>query len=420
MINTERAILAIAIQYPEHMETILTNCDDGFFKWVENQRIFEVVKGLHEGKSLADWETIIDLLKGEIPASWFAAMQDTLKGTYPMGLEPLLLEKIKLVKEDKAKRAILSEIQRELQGHRPDFDKLFELVNKGKVIKFIQEQADFQTAYNAYLEWKERRPTNIITGFPTFDRLTDNFDHGELVSVMGRTTTAKTWTALNILMYLMPHVDAKIGFFSMEMAKSALIERMMQLNFGLSRYDVHKERIAGRLDEKAFSDIHRDLNIYGRVYSVKEVERLVDRDGLKIIFLDYLQLMKMGEGKSIYEKTTYRMQETKEMAKNKGVMVFLMVQLSRKAEGGWIPVSIDMARESGAIEENSDFIIGTWDPSLKEGAPAKYDGQIRMKLLKNKRGPTMGITCSFSKISGRIHELEKEGELWVKKEPSNQ
>ncbi len=417
MINTERSILAIAIQYPEHIDTVLANCDDGFFKWIENQKIYETIKDLHEGKSLADWETIIDLLKGEIHASWFMAMQDTLRGTYPMGIESLLLEKIKLIKEDKAKRAILSEIQRELQGHIPDFDRLFDLVNKGKVIKFIQEQADFRTAYNAYLEWKERRPTNIITGFPTFDRLTDNFDYGELVSVMGRTTTAKTWTALNILSQLIPHADVrKIGFFSMEMAKSALIERMMQLHFGLSRYDVYRERIAGRLDDKEFSDMHRDLNVYGRVYSVKEVERLVDRDGLKIIFLDYLQLMKMGEGKSIYEKTTYRMQETKEMAKNKGVMVFLMVQLSRKAEGGWIPVTIDMARESGAIEESSDFIIGTWDPSLKEGAPEKYDGQIRMKLLKNKRGPTMGIRCSFSKVSGRIYELEKQGELWVRKE----
>lgn len=417
MINTERAILAIAIQHPEHVETVLVNCDDGFFKWVENQKIYETIKDLHEGKSLADWETITDLLKGEISASWFMAMQDTLKGSYPMGIENLLLEKIKIVKEDKAKRVILAEINKELLGHTPDFRRLQALVDKGMVIKFTQEEADFQTAYDAYIDWKERRPTNIATGFPTFDKLTDNFDHGELVTIMGRTTTAKTWTALNILNRLISHVDAKIGFFSMEMAKSALIERMMQLDFGLSRYDVHKERIARRLDEKEFFDKYRDLNVYGRVYSVKEVERLVDRNGLKIIFLDYLQLMKVGEGNSIYEKTTYRMQETKEMAKNKGVMIFLMVQLSRKAEGGWIPVTIDMARESGSIEESSDFIVGTWDPSLQEGASVKHDGQLRMRLLKNKRGPTIGITCSFSKISGKIYELEKEGELWIKKEP---
>ncbi|GAI93088.1 unnamed protein product, partial [marine sediment metagenome] len=117
MIDTERAILAIAIQHPEFIDTILANCDDEFFKWMENQKIYEKIKDLREGKSLTDWETIIDLLKGEISASWFTAMQDTLKGSYPMGIEPLLLEKIKLVKEDKAKRAILSEINKELLGH---------------------------------------------------------------------------------------------------------------------------------------------------------------------------------------------------------------------------------------------------------------------------------------------------------------
>lgn len=405
MINTERAILAIAIEYPEHIETVLANCDDGFFNWSENQKIFETIKDLHEGKSLVDWATIIDLLKGEISASWFMAMQDTLIGTYPMGIEATLLEKIKIIKEDNAKTALLAEFNKELLGHTLNLDTLQALLDKGRVIKLTKEEADFQAAYDDYVDWKERRPTNIVTGFPTFDKLTDNFDYGELVSVMGRTTTAKTWTALNILNRLIPHVNEKIGFFSMEMAKSALIERMMQLHFELSRYDVHKERIAGRLDEKEFSDIYQDLNIYGRVYSVKEVERLVDRDALKIIFLDYLQLMKMGEGKSIYEKTTYRMQETKQMAKNKGVMVFLMVQLSRKAEGGWVPVTIDMARESGTIEESSDFIIGTWDPSLQEGASSKHDGKLRMRLLKNKRGPTIGITCSFSKVSGKLYEL---------------
>lgn len=416
MINTERAILAIAIQHPEHMETVLANCDDGFFKWPENQKIYETIKGLHEGKSLADWETIIDLLKGEISASWFVGMQDTLRGTYPMGLEALLLEKIKIVKEAKAKNEILSEIQRELQGHAPDFDRILELANQGKVIKIIQEDAGFQTAYNAYLQWKEQRPTNITTGLVSFDKLTDNIDFGEIFMIMGRTTTGKTFCALNILEHLLSHVTEKIGFFSHEMSKAAITERMMQLFFGFSRWDLKRKLVVGELGEEPFLEKYKDLNVYGRVYTVREIDKLVARDGLRIVFIDYLQLIRKDEGKSLTEKTSFMMQEIKEMAKNREAVVFLMVQITRKGEGGWVPVTIDMARDSGAIEENSDFIIGIWDPSLKDKAPVKYDGQLRMRLLKNKRGPTIGITCSFSKISGEIYELEKEGELWVKKE----
>ncbi len=158
MISTERAILAIVIQHPAHMETVLANCDDGFFKWSENQRIFELIKDLYAGKSLVDWETITDLLKGEISMSWFVAMQDTLSGTYPSGIEALLLEKIRLVKEDKAKKAILAEMNKELLGHTPSFDRLQVLVDKGKVIKFTREEADFQTAHDAYIDWKDLCP----------------------------------------------------------------------------------------------------------------------------------------------------------------------------------------------------------------------------------------------------------------------
>ena len=416
MINTERAILAIAIQYPEHLETVLANCDDGFFNWPENQKIYETIKGLYEGKSLTDWETIIDLLIGQIKVSWFMAMQETLRGTYPSGIEALLLEKIKLVKEEQAKKEILSEIQLELQGYAPDFDRILEMANRGKVIRVIQEDADFQTAYNAYLEWKEQRPTNITTGLLSFDKLTDNIDFGEIFMIMGRTTTGKTFCALNILERLLSHVTEKIGFFSHEMSKAAITERMMQLFFGLSRWDLKRKLVINELEEGPFLEKYRDLNVYGRVYTVREIDKLVARDGLKIVFIDYLQLIRKDEGKSLTEKTSFVMQEIKELAKNREAVVFLMVQITRKGEGGWVPVTIDMARDSGAIEENSDFIIGVWDPSLKDKAPAKYDGQLRMRLLKNKRGPTVGITCSFSKISGEIYELEKQGELWVKKE----
>lgn len=408
MINTERAILAIAIQYPAHIDTVLANCDDGFFGWPENQKIYETIKDLHEGKSLADWETIIDLLKSEISTSWFMSMMDTLKGTYPMGIELLLLEKIKLVKEERAKKALLSEIEKELQGHAPDFGRILELAGQGKVIRIIQEEADFQTAYNAFLVWKEKRPTDIVMGLPSFDSLTDNFDFGEIVAIMGRTTTGKTFSALNILERLLDHVSEKIGFFSLEMSKAAITERMMQLFYGLSRWELKRKRLVNELDEKPFLEKYGDLKVYSRVYTVREIEKLVGRDGLRIVFIDYLQLIRKDEGKSLTEKTSFVMQEIKELAKNRDAVVFLMVQITRKGEGGWVPVTIDMARDSGAIEENSDFIIGIWNPNLKEGAAKKWEGKICMKLLKNKRGATKGIECNFDYSSGKIYELEIE------------
>ena len=408
MIDSERAILAIAIQYPEHMETVLANCDDGFFKWPENQKIFETVKDLYEGKSLCDWETIIDLLKGEISASWFMAMQDTLRGTYPMGLETLLLGKIKIVKEDKAKKALLAEINKELLGHTPSFDRILELANKGKVIRLVQEEPSFQVAYDAYVDWKERRPTNITTGFPTFDNLTDNFDFGEIVTIMGREITGKTFCALNILERLLDHVTDKIGFFSLEMSKAAITERMMQLFYGLSRWELKRKRDINELDEKPFLEKYENLNVYSRIYTVKEIERLVRKDELKIVFIDFLQLLKDDTARSLYEQVSSNMRETKELAKNNEVVVFLLSQLSRKSEGPWAQVTLGMARDSGHIEQDSDFIIAVWDPWLQEGAGEEWADKIMLKLIKNKRGMTKGIECRRDRSTGKLYELEIE------------
>jgi len=408
MIDTERAILAIAIQYSEHVETVLMNCDDGFFKWTENQRIFETIKDLYAGKSLTDWETIIDLLKSEILPTWFMSMQDTLRGTYPMKIEEILLEKIKIVKEDKAKRALLAEMNKELLGHTPDFERLGALVDKGKVIKFAQEEADFQTSYDAYVDWKERRPTNIATGFPTVDNLTDNFDYGEIVTIMGREITGKTFCALNILERLLDHVTDKIGFFSLEMSKAAITERMMQLFFGLSRWELKRKRDVNELNEKPFLEKYESLNVYSRIYTVKEIERLVRRDALKIVFIDFLQLIKEETGRKLYEQVSSNMRGIKELAKNEEAVVFLLSQVSRKSEGPWAEVSLGDARDSGHIEQDSDFIIGIWDPWLKKDADQKWADKIMLKLIKNKRGMTRGIECKRDKPTGKLYELEIE------------
>ena len=68
-------------------------------------------------------------------------------------------------------------------------------------------------------------------------------------------------------------------------------------------------------------------------------------------------------------------------------------------------MSIDMARDSGAIEENSDFIVGLWNPGSKENADDDLKGKIRIRLLKNKRGQVDGITCVFNPETGKLYEV---------------
>ena len=102
------------------------------------------------------------------------------------------------------------------------------------------------------------------------------------------------------------------------------------------------------------------------------------------------------------------------MAKNKDIIIFLLIQLSRKGEGGWVPVTIDMARGSGTIEENCDFLVGIWNPNLYPDIDEKeaeyWRGKLAVKLLKNKRGITIGTQCHFDQYTGKIYEVETNTE----------
>jgi replicative DNA helicase len=415
--ETERAILATVIEYsrcrPNLIDILFENCAEGDFKDVSANLIFKALRDLVEKKSAFDFSTIIDLLKGQVSEAYFSSMLDRIKDTYEGIAEQFLKEKINFLKGRYAQAALLKKIESLARGNINviDWDKIGEIVEKAKLVHVKNEDSSFRAAYQEYVSWKETKRTCVNTGFPTFDKLTDDYQYGEIIAIMARTTVGKTFLGLNILSHLMNSEQKnKIGFFSLEMEKGPLTERMLQIYFDLSRHEVHSRRMIGGLGEDEFLKKYDPLKVYKFVYSVAEIERLVERDGLKIIFIDFLQLVKAGSGSGAYEITTNKIVDLKELAKNRGLIIFLLVQTSRKGGGGWEQVTIDMPRESGAIEEISDFIIGLWDPNLNPRATEKQRansrGNLYMKLLKNKRGPTAFIEAKFSKDSGRILEIE--------------
>jgi len=410
MIETEKAILAAVIEWPDNIILVIDNCDEGFFQSVESRELYRILKGLYEGRSIIDWATVFDLSRGRIRESYLASLLDTLKGVYASGVSSYIKEKIRLIKTVRTKKKLLAEVERQARLPDVDFEKIQQIINEAKITETLEEDKKFEAAYKEFLEWKNKEKTNITLGLPSFDRLIGSFSYGEIVSIFGRTYTAKTFLMLNIMEHLVGNLmdNEKVGFFSLEMAKPAIFERIAQIFFGKSRWDIQDELKEANINFQELLRRYERVNLYGKVYSVSEIEQLTKRDKLKIVFIDFLQLLKEEKAGSQYEKTTRKIRELKEFAKNQSVVIFLAVQISRKGEGGWEAVSISMARESGQIEELSDFIIGVWNPSLKEGASSKWKGKICMKLLKNKRGGPFPLVAKFDESSGRIIELEHE------------
>lgn len=411
MIEIEKAILSTCILFPNLLPILFDNCMKEDFRFDENKIIYGELCRLYAEKQTIDSVVMYATLKNKVQKGYISVVMESGQALPKSMSENWLLDKISVMKNHVAKLNGIKQCSEEFGSAFPDFDKIIEIAEAGKVVQINKESPGFDIAFSEYMEWKNKKKTNIVTGFPSFDKQIDGLSYGELFGIMGRTTTGKTFLSIQILNSIITKTKDKIGYFSLEMSKATFIERMMQIHFDHSRYEIWRMIKEGVLHHDEFMKKHKDLNIYSHVYSVSDISRLVERDGLRIVFIDFLQLIRKTRGNSLYENVTYQIQELKELSKNKNIVIFLLIQLSRKGEGGWVPVTIDMARDSGTIEENCDFIIGVWNHSLCQNMDEEdteyWQGKLTLGLLKNKRGMTEKIECSFNSDTGKIKELPK-------------
>ena len=113
-----------------------------------------------------------------------------------------------------------------------------------------------------------------------------------------------------------------------------------------------------------------------------------------IIFIDYLGYLKwQGNWKSIYEMVSMIAREQKEVAKRLNCVIVSLHQVTKTKPGE--PIEAYHARDSGAVHESADIMIGAWRPELQEGLSdadkRTKTGLWRTKFLKNRYGPQDAI-----------------------------
>jgi len=233
---------------------------------------------------------------------------------------------------------------------------------------------------------------------------------GEVLVVMGRSGVGKTAVLLNLIEHMSAGVHPTL-MFSLEMQGVELFERLVSMSTGLGGREV--EELA-RLDEGALAKT--SLPMMGRWQQVVTVDRpcklsriddLIGRaqraglwtEPLRIVAIDYLGMISPeGEGGKTYEIISKLAREIKRLAKKHRIRVLLLCQVSREGGSGGEPITMSMARDSGAIEESADHILGLWRPELytypgwgkhayTEEQKAALQGVMIWKLLKHRNGP---------------------------------
>jgi replicative DNA helicase len=249
--------------------------------------------------------------------------------------------------------------------------------------------------------------TGLSTGYMDLDNMTSGLQQEDLIIIAGRPSMGKTTFAMNIAENIAIKINKPVLIFSMEMPASSIAMRLLS---SLGRIDQHKIR-SGKLSDEDWPRLTSVMGMLSEVplliddtpaLSPQELRaraRRVAREhnGLGLIVIDYLQLMKIpGYGS---ENRTGEISEIsrslKSLARELKVPVIALSQLNRSLEqrSDRRPIMSDL-RESGAIEQDADLIVFIYrDEVYNEQTNDK--GIAEIIIAKQRNGPIGKVRLTF-------------------------
>jgi replicative DNA helicase len=265
---------------------------------------------------------------------------------------------------------------------------------------------------------KNGRTYGIPTGFMDLDDLTGGLHGGQLVVIAARPAIGKSTLALDILRSCTITHQLPAAFFSLEMDRDEIRHRLFSAQAKIALHHMrHQEgmtnddwtRFARVLSDVTAAPLHIDAEPNQTPARIQARCRTIQQtNGLRLVVIDYLQLMQAGTGR----RTENRQQEVADMtrsfkllAKELGVPVVLLAQLNRGPEQRQDkkPIVSDL-RESGAIEQDADIVIllHREDAYEKESPRA---GEADLIVGKHRNGPTATITVAFQGHYSRFVDM---------------
>ena len=237
--------------------------------------------------------------------------------------------------------------------------------------------------------------TGIKTGFKHIDYMLGGLKPQQLIIIAARPSMGKTALALNMTRN-MAMDNVPVGYFSLEMSKDELVNRLMCTD---SEVD-SKKMEQGRVNDLEWKKITRsvghisEMGIYINdeaaitLGSMKaKARKMIHDNNIQVLFVDYLGLMKVSKyfKGSRYEVVSEIVRELKNMAKDLNIPVVALSQLSRNLESRTDkrPIMSDL-RESGEIEQAADVIMMIYrDAVYNEGA---NENHAEVRIAKHRNG----------------------------------
>jgi replicative DNA helicase len=285
---------------------------------------------------------------------------------------------------------------------------VYELARSGKSTEFIplSELLNESFKHLEVLSQQRSEVTGLATGFDDLDRLTAGLQRQNLIIIAARPAMGKSGFALGIARFVAAEMHKPVMFFSLEMSKSEIVNRLLSAEAGVDSGKLRTGRLndsdwrnlADALGKLSEAPLYIDDTPSINMMEIRaKARRLKQRQGLELIVVDYLQLME-----SHGRRSDNRVQEVAEisrglkmLAKDLDVPVIALSQLSRQTESRTDkrPMLSDL-RESGSIEQDADIVGFIYRDELYD-ADSADKGIAEIIISKHRNGATNTVRLAF-------------------------
>ena len=292
--------------------------------------------------------------------------------------------------------------------------RLFEISQQNMKTDYTQINPIISEAYQLIQKAAARTDglSGLSSGFHQLDKMTSGWQNSDLIIIAARPSMGKTAFVLSMARNIAVDHERPVAFFSLEMSSVQLMMRLIIAETGLSGNDVK----SGRLTPEQWRHLESATKPLGAAplyiddtpaLSVFEfrskARRLKIHNDIKIIIIDYLQLMTGNQDSkgNREQEVAFISRTLKAIAKELNVPVIALSQLSRATEmrGGSKRPQLSDLRESGAIEQDADIVAFIHRPEYyginqdENGMPTA--GMAEIIIAKHRKGATGDVLLNF-------------------------
>lgn len=393
------------------------------FYFEQHKEIYEAIVTLYDQRSAIDVVTLSNELKKrkQFKSSGGASYLAELSTLVPTSAH--VVEYAKIVKQLYTKRALISLAAEVNELAFDESKETGDILDKAEseifALSYNQAKGGFLPLRDALASSFERldelqrnsgQLRGVPTGFADLDRLLAGFQNSNLIILAARPGTGKTAFSLNVAQAAAVKYKKKIAFFSLEMSKEELVDRLLVAQADIDAWKLK----TGRLDDQDFLKISDAMGVLAEapiyiddtpglsIFEMRtKARRLMTEHGIDMIMVDYLQLAQGRTKDNRVQEVAEISQGLKNLARELKVPVLSLAQLSRAVEsrGEKVPQLSDL-RESGSIEQDADVVMFLFrkDDDIREA--------VTLKVAKHRNGGLDDIELFFQGDRIRFFGME--------------